>query len=110
MASKPVRTIVGRVGRKPEKTETPTGKTVAGFSVAENVWDPDAKEEITRWYQISAWAEDADVAVENLDVGMRVYVRGRYSEFEGTKGTVYQLDVDEFGAADRFRPAEGAGW
>lgn len=107
---KPVRTIVGRVGRKPEKNTTPGGKEVANFSVAENVWDPEAREEITRWYRVAAWEADAAVAMDSVDVGMRVYVRGRYSEYEGTTGTIYQLDIDEFGAADRFRPGEGGEW
>lgn len=102
-----VQTVVGRVGRVDEQKTTPTGKTVLGFSVAENVWDPDAREEVTRWYECSAWEADALVAAENLQKGMRIYVRGRYSEFEGTSGTKYQINVDEFGAADQFRAGDG---
>jgi single-stranded DNA-binding protein len=112
------KTIVGRVGREPELSITPTKKRLARYSVAVTVWNPETKKEEPEWYEISAFDTDAVIAAGNGDdvqpqisKGMRVYVSGKYSEYGGTKGIIKQIAVREQGSVDRFFPAEaGDAW
>lgn len=101
------RTIVGRAGGDPEISETPTGKMLARFSVAVNGWDPDAREETTTWYKISAFEKEAQIAKDNVKKGTMVYVTGAFSVYEGTSGDQPQIKAREIGSASRFYAQEG---
>jgi single-strand DNA-binding protein len=72
--------IIGYLGRDPELRFTPTGKSVASFSVACNrSWkakDGERKTE-TDWFNVVAWEDLAEISKQYLSKGSRVYVEGR---------------------------------
>jgi single stranded DNA-binding protein len=103
-------TIIGRVGTDPELTKSPSGKDMAKFRLAESVYNRDTKEEETKWHTVTAWERQALIANEEVHKGMRIYVTGDTSIFEGTSGNVNQINAREIGAADRFTASEGSEW
>jgi len=72
--------IIGYLGRDPEMRFTPTGKSVASFSVAcTRSWksaDGEVHTEI-EWFNVIAWGELAEVSKQYLAKGSLVYVEGR---------------------------------
>ena len=72
--------LIGHVGLDPEIKYTPTGSSVASFSLATNeVWvDPEKKRvEHTEWHNVIAWNKLADFATEYLQKGQLIYLEGR---------------------------------
>lgn len=96
-------TIVGRVGTDVDLTKSPSGKDLAKFRLAETGWDPDTREETTRWWDISAWEKQALAAQQNVVKGERIYVTGNASVWNSDKGPRDQMNAQEMGAADRYR-------
>ncbi len=117
-------TIVGNLGRDPEKRYTQDGRPVTRFSVAattrrkgrEGEW-----EDHTEWFSVTVFGRQAETLAERIQKGTRVYVEGRlesrqYETQNGGKG--FSLDViandvlsldprqrtDEFGGGE-FEPA-----
>lgn len=72
--------IIGYLGRDPEMRFTPSGKSVANFSVACNrTWkgaDGDKHTE-TEWFNVVAWGNLAEISKQILSKGSLVYVEGR---------------------------------
>jgi single-strand DNA-binding protein len=116
-------TIVGNLGRDPEKRYTQDGRPVTRFSVAattrrkgrDGEW-----EDHTEWFSVTVFGRQAETLAERLSKGTRVYVEGRlesrqYETQNGGKG--FSLDViandvlsldprqrtDEFGGSE-FEP------
>ncbi len=72
--------IIGYLDRSPEMRFTPTGRSVANFSVAcTRSWNTaDSKEHsVTEWFNVIAWGDLADLAKQHLTKGSLVYVEGR---------------------------------
>jgi len=72
--------IIGYLGRDPEMRFTPTGKSVANFSVAcTRSWKSVDGEEHseTEWFNIVAWGELAEISKQYLAKGSLVYIEGR---------------------------------
>ena len=72
--------IIGYLDRDPEMRFTPTGKSVANFSLAcTRSWKgPNGKEHsATEWFNVIAWGELADMTKQHLSKGSLVYVEGR---------------------------------
>ncbi|MEM1249837.1 MAG: single-stranded DNA-binding protein [Acidobacteriota bacterium] len=72
--------LVGNLGRDPELRSTPSGQTLAKFSVATTrKWrDRDGnRQEQTEWHNIVCWGRQAEVAGQYLTRGKQVYVEGR---------------------------------
>ncbi|MFF1716527.1 single-stranded DNA-binding protein [Streptomyces sp. NPDC058268] len=124
MAGETVITVVGNLVDDPELRFTPSGAAVAKFRVAStprifdrqtNEWkDGDAL-----FLTCSVWRQAAENAAESLQRGARVIVQGRlkqrsYEDRDGTKRTVYELDVEEVGpslknATAKVTKATGSG-
>lgn len=72
--------VIGYLGRDPEMRFTPSGKSVANFSVACNrTWkgaDGDKHTE-TEWFNVVAWGNLAEISKQILSKGSLVYVEGR---------------------------------
>lgn len=72
--------LVGNVGRDPEMQSTPSGQSVAKFSVATSrKWksrDGERKEE-TQWHNCVAWGRTAEVIAQYVTKGKQLYVEGR---------------------------------
>lgn len=72
--------LVGNLGRDPEVRNTPSGQTVASFSIATSrKWkDRDGnRQEQTEWHNIVVWGRQAEVAGQYLTKGKQIYVEGR---------------------------------
>ncbi len=72
--------IIGNLTRDPEIRTTPTGKTVASFSVATNfVWTDQSgqKREKAEFHNIVAWARLAEICGQYLKKGAKIYLEGR---------------------------------
>ena len=72
--------LIGNLGSDPELRTTPSGTSVATFTLATNrSWtDRDgAKREETEWHRIVAWAKLAEICGQYLSKGRQVYIEGR---------------------------------
>lgn len=72
--------LVGRLGQDPDVKFTPSGASVANFSVATNEsWTDKSgqKQERTEWHRIVVWGKLADLCKQYLAKGRQVYVEGR---------------------------------
>jgi single-strand DNA-binding protein len=72
--------LVGRLGKDPEVRSTPSGQTVAEFSLAtdEKYTDKSGnKVERTEWHNIQAWGRLGEICGQYLRKGKLVYIEGR---------------------------------
>ena len=72
--------LLGNLGRDPEVRQTPSGQTVASFSLATNrKWrDRDGnRQEQTEWHNIVVWGRQAEVAGQYLTKGKQIFLEGR---------------------------------
>lgn len=71
--------LVGRLGKDPEIRSTPSGTTVAKFSIATDDRYTDKageKQERTEWHNITAWGKLAEICGQYLRKGKLVYIEG----------------------------------
>jgi single-strand DNA-binding protein len=91
--------IIGYLDRKPEMRFTPTGKSVANFSVAcTRTWkSADEKEHsATEWFNVVAWGDLADITKQHLSKGSLVYIEGQlqtriWSDNEGNQNKSIEI-------------------
>jgi len=72
--------LIGNLGRDPEVRSTPSGQSVASFTLATNRKWKDKngqRQEQTEWHQIVCWGRQAEVAGQYLTKGKQIYVEGR---------------------------------
>ena len=72
--------LVGHIGNKPEGRYTPSGTSIASFSLATNeswIDSENEKQERTEWHNIFAWNKLADFVTEYLQKGQLIYIEGR---------------------------------
>jgi single-strand DNA-binding protein len=72
--------LVGRLGKDPEVRSTPSGQTVAKFSLAtdEKFTDKSGnKQERTEWHNIVAWGRLGEICGQFLKKGRLVYIEGK---------------------------------
>ena len=85
--------LVGHLGGAPELRYTPSGKSMARFSLATNeAWlDGDGnRQEHTEWHSVVVWTRQAEPCAQYLAKGSQVYVEGKqrthtYTDKEGIK-------------------------
>ena len=89
--------LIGRVGRDPESKKAGE-KTIASFSVATSYGTGDNVK--TEWHNCTAWDKQAEIALQILHKGDRVYIEGRLSYNtvgEGAEKKTYsQITVSNF--------------
>lgn len=91
--------LIGRLGKDPEMKYTPSGVTVATFSIAtnESYKDKDGKAiENTDWHNVVAWKKLAEICGQYLKKGSTVYIEGKiktrhYDHKDGTKRYVTEI-------------------
>ncbi|MGR3875733.1 single-stranded DNA-binding protein (plasmid) [Streptomyces graminifolii] len=115
MAGETIITVIGNLVDDPELRFTPAGVAVAKFRIASTprIFDRQAnewKDGDSLFLTCSVWRQVAENVAESLQRGMRVIVEGRlkqrsYEDNEGTKRTVYELDVEEVGPSLRSATA-----
>jgi single-strand DNA-binding protein len=92
-------TVVGNLGRDPELRYTPQGVAVCSFSMATNEKRRDKSgdmQDITTWFKITLWRQQAENAAKYLTKGSPVYIEGRLRIEEWTdreNNNRYTLDV-----------------
>lgn len=73
-------TIIGRLTRDPEIRTTPSGQTVASFSVATSFNWKDAngaQQEKTEYHNVVAWRKLGEICGQYLKKGKKIYLEGR---------------------------------
>lgn len=85
--------ISGRLGRDPDLKYTQSGKPYCRLSVACSYKVKD--QERTDWVSVQVWGPLAESCGSNLQKGIRVMVRGRYSSssYESPQGKKYFTQV-----------------
>lgn len=82
--------ITGRLGKDVELKVTPSGTSLATFSVASsrNIKIGDEFKEQTEWFRVVAWEKLADTCANYLHKGSKVFVEGRLQtrEYTATDG------------------------
>ncbi len=77
--------IIGNLTRDPEIRNTPSGQTVASFSVATNlVWNDQngQQQSKTEFHNIIAWRKLGEICGQYLTKGIKVYIEGRLQTSE----------------------------
>ena len=72
--------MIGRLTRDPEIRTTPSGHSVASFSIATNlVWTDQTgqKQERPEYHNIVAWRRLAEICGQYLRKGSKIYIEGR---------------------------------
>ena len=73
-------TLIGRLTQDPEGKELPSGK-VASFSIATNYiwkdWRTKEKKEKVEFHKIVVWGKLAEIVLDYLTKGSRIYLEGR---------------------------------
>ena len=72
--------LIGRITKDPDARTTPTGHSVASFSVATNLRWKDQQgqlQERGEFHNIVAWRKLADICKQYLRKGSKVYIEGR---------------------------------
>ena len=73
--------LVGNLGKDPEVRYTPSGVTVANFSLATSEeWkdkESGQKQERTEWHKVVAWRRLGEICGEYLKKGSQVYIEGK---------------------------------
>ena len=94
--------LVGNLGRDAELRATPSGASVANFSIAttENWTGKDGqKQEKTEWHRIVLWGKTADTLQPYLTKGKQIYLEGRLEtrqwEKEGQKHYTTEIKADK---------------
>lgn len=100
-------TVIGNLTADPDVRFTDTGAAVAAFTIAASrrVFDKTTnqwKDGDTLFMRCSAWRDLAEHVGDSLTKGQRVIAYGRlkqrdYTDTQGVKRTVIELDVEEVG-------------
>lgn len=72
--------IIGNLGRDPELRYTPQGIAVCSFTMATNEKRKDKSgelQDVTTWFKITLWRQQAENASKYLTKGSPVYIEGR---------------------------------
>jgi len=95
--------LVGYLGKDPEIRKTPSGATVASFTLATNEFYTDKlgeRQTLTEWHNIVAWSPLAEICGKYLNKGKQVYVGGRieyrtYEDRNGIKRSKTEIIIDD---------------
>ena len=109
--------LIGNLGRDPEVKATPSGQSVARFSVATtDTWknQQGEKQSKTEWHNIVVWGKQAEIAEKYLRKGKQVLVEGRiqyreYTDQAGVKKTACDIRCDNFVMLGSDRDEGGRG-
>lgn len=107
--------IIGNLGRDPELKSTPSGQSVANFSVATTErWKDNQgnQKSETTWHNIQVWGKQAEVAERYLRKGSQVHIEGRiqireYTDKQGVKRQAFSIRCDNFIMLDKLEQGGG---
>jgi single-strand DNA-binding protein len=101
--------IIGRLGRDVELRQTPSGQSVASFTVAtdESYTARDGqKVEQTEWHRINVFGKQAELCGKFIGKGSLVYVEGRirtrkWTDQSGQERSSTEINADRVQFLDR---------
>jgi single-strand DNA-binding protein len=108
-------TVIGNIVADPELRFTPSGVGVANFRIASTPRYLDKQTQEWRdgdsvFLTCNVWRQAAENVAESLQRGMRVIVTGRLKqrsyEKDGTKRTIFEVEVDDVGPSMRNASAK----
>jgi single-strand DNA-binding protein len=99
-------TFIGRLGKDPDMSYTPTGKPVTKFSMAVD----QGKEQKPMWLNISCWNELAERMNSFLYKGALVFVQGRlqlrtYADKSNIERQALEVVAQAVQVLEKTRPA-----
>ena len=110
--------LIGRLGKDPEIRSTPSGTSVAKFTIAtDDRWTDKSgeKQERTEWHNIVAWGKLAEICGQYLRKGKLVYIDGSIrteswdDKESGQKKYKTTIVADNMQMLDRKSDDEGGG-
>lgn len=95
--------LIGNVGSDPTIRVTPSGDTVANFSIATtDVWKDKngQKQEKTEWHRLVAYRKLAEIIRDYVKSGSSIYVEGRlvsnkYTDKNGIDREAININIEE---------------
>ncbi len=108
-------TVIGNLGRDPEKRYTQDGRPVTRFSVAATTRRRERDGEWadhTEWFSVTVFGRQAETLAERVTKGTRVFVEGRlesrqYDMQNGGKGFSLDVIANEVVVLDTRQRGEG---
>ena len=105
--------IIGRLGRDVELRQTPSGQSVASFTVAtdESYTSRDGqKVEQTEWHRVSVFGKQAELCGKFIGKGSLVYVEGKlktrkWTDQSGQERSSTEINADRVQFLDRKQDA-----
>lgn len=96
--------VQGRVGKDAEMSATPSGFTIAKFSIAEAVGTKEKPE--TAWHYCKLLGKFAEWKAPQVKRGCMVHIEGKYiprayQKKDGTKSTAHEITVDKITIEER---------
>jgi single-strand DNA-binding protein len=102
--------LIGNLTRDPELRSTPSGQSVATFSIATNrVWKDQQsgeKKEAVEFHNIVVWRRLAEIAGQYLRKGSKIFLEGRlqtrsWQDQSGTKKYMTEIIAENMQMLDR---------
>lgn len=116
MAGEPILTVVGNLIADPELRNTPSGASLASFTVAStprtyNRNSGKYEDGATLFMRCTAWNDLATHCVNSIHKGVRVIVQGRvvqnsFVAKDGSKRNTIEMIVDDIGPSLRYATAQ----
>ena len=105
--------IIGRLGRDVELRQTPSGQSVASFTVAtdESYTARDGQRvEQTEWHRVSVFGKQAELCGKFLGKGSLVYIEGKlktrkWTDQSGQERSSTEINADRVQFLDRKQDA-----
>ncbi len=108
--------LVGRLTAEPQLRTTPSGQSVASFSVATNrVWNDKngARQEEVEFHNVVVWAKQAEIASQFMTKGALVTIEGRlrtrsWNDKQGAQRKTTEIICERFQLGPRAGQGGGA--
>lgn len=108
--------ILGNLGRAPEKQRTPDGTLITTFSIASNTTrnTPQGSEKQTNWFRVRAFGKQAETIAKYAKRGDRMLVQGKlnlgaWTDREGAPQVNADLTLQDFQFVGSGANADGGG-
>jgi single-strand DNA-binding protein len=109
MPNRNMHEIMGHLGKDPERSITPTGRTVCRLSIAtlNNYFDARTQEWVEKtpdWHNVIIWDDLAEKVAQEFSKGDAIMVRGksRTREYQGKDGQTRR--ITEVTASEIYKP------
>ncbi len=104
--------LIGRLVKDPEIRTTSTGKKVASFSIAVSDGKDQNGQEITQYFNCTAWEKKAEVIENYVKKGHKIAIVGKlqnrtWDKPDGTKGYATDISAVEIEMLTGKSEAEG---